>query len=180
MKHAIGPRREIGVRTVFNILGPLTNPAGATRQILGVFDAGLTELVAGVLKNLGSEHACVVHGQDGMDEVSTCATTTVAELSGGNIRRYEVTPEELGLARAKLADLQVEGAVESAKVIREVLSGKPGPARDIVLANAGFGLLAGDVVKNAAQGVKIAGEVIDSGKAARALEKLIEVSNRPA
>lgn len=180
MKHAIGPRREIGVRTVFNVLGPLTNPAGARRQIIGVYDVRLTELMAAVLANLGSIHACIVHGHDGMDEVTTCDATTVAELSGGKIRRYDVTPEELGLKRAKLADLQVDGADQSAAVIREVLSGKPGPARDIVLANAGFGLLAGDLVSDAVEGVKLAREVIDSGRARMALDKLVELSNRPA
>ncbi len=178
MKHAIGPRREIGVRTVFNILGPLTSPAGATRQILGVFDAELTDLVAAVLRNLGSVHACVVHGADGMDEVTTCARTTVAELKDGKITRYEVTPEDLGLPRATLADLQVAGVAESAAVVRGVLSGRPGPARDIVLANSAFGLLAGDLVSDPRQGVKLAEQVIDSGKARMALEKLVEVSTR--
>ena len=177
MKHAIGPRREIGVRTVFNILGPLTNPAGAKRQILGVFEAELTGLVASVLANLGSEHACVVHGHDGMDEVTTCDATTVAELKEGHIRRYEVTPEELGIARGSIEALQVDGVEESAEMIREVLAGRRGAARDIVLANAGFGLVAGDVVSEAREGVKLAGEVIDSGKARASLARLVEVSN---
>ena len=163
---------------MFNILGPLTNPAGAKRQVMGVFDARLTELVAAVLKNLGTIHACVVHGRDGMDEVTTCAATTVAELKEGEIRRYEVTPEELGLRRAKVEELQVRDAQESAEVIRGVLGGKRGAAREIVLANAGLGLVAGDVAGDAREGVKRAAEVIDSGAARRALEKLVEVSNR--
>lgn len=180
MKHAIEPRGEIGVRTVFNILGPLTNPAGADRQVIGVFEPRLTELMANVLKNLGSVHACVVHGHDGMDEVTTCDATTVAELSGGTIRRYEVTPEELGLPRAELADLLVPDAQASARVIREILAGKPGAPRDIVLANAAFGLIAADVVQTPSEGVRRAAEVVDSGRAAQALDKLVEVSNAPA
>jgi len=178
MKHAIGPRREIGLRTMFNILGPLTNPAGAQRQVLGVFDEALTDLMAGVLKNLGSIHACVVHGHDGMDEVTICDATTIAELVEGRIKRYQVTPEDLGLPRAKLSDLQVPGVAESASVIRNVLAGKPSPHRDIVLANAAFGLLAGDRVTDPAQGVKLAAEIIDSGKAQEALDNLIASSNR--
>ena len=179
MKHAIGPRRELGVRTIFNILGPLTNPAGAQRQILGVFDSELTGLMAAVLRNLGSVHACIVHGHDGMDEVTTCDATTVAELVGGEIKCYEVTPEDLELPRAKIEDLQVDGVTESAAVISDVLAGKPGPARDIVLANAAFGLLAGDVVGSPVEGVKAAAEALDTARAQAALEKLVEVSNSP-
>ena len=177
MKHAIGPRREIGIRTVFNILGPLTNPAGASRQLLGVFAPELTDLMASALKNLGSEHACVVHGRDGMDEVSLCDETLIAELAGGEIRSYTVKPEDLGLERASIDALTVDGVEGSAHVIREVLDNTPGPALDIVLLNAAFGLLAADRVTEPKDGIEQARDVIASGKAAEALRKLVDITN---
>ncbi|HUU43122.1 MAG TPA: anthranilate phosphoribosyltransferase [Planctomycetota bacterium] len=177
MKHAIGPRREIGIRTIFNILGPLTNPAGAPHQLLGVFAPHLTGLMASVLANLGSRHACVVHGHDGMDEVTTCDETTVAELADGNVRTYRVKPEDFGIRRAKLDDLKVDTPAESARVIRDVFAGKEGPALDIVLLNAAFGLVAGDRAQSPAEGLQLARRVISDGKAAEALEKLVELSN---
>jgi len=179
MKHAIGPRREIGIRTIFNILGPLTNPAGARHQLLGVFAPHLTTLIASVLRNLGSVHACVVHGHDGMDEVTTTDESTVTELKEGQIRTYTVRPEDLGVQRARLPELQVSSPQESARVIRDVLAGKEGPPLDIVLMNAAFGLLAADRVKTAPEGFDLAREVISQGKAAAALDKLVRLSNAP-
>jgi len=177
MKHAIGPRREMGIRTIFNILGPLTNPAGAPHQLLGVFGPHLTELIASVLRNLGSKHACVVHGHDGMDEVTTCDETTVAELADGKIETYTVKPEDFGLGRAKLDALVVASPPESAQVIRDVFAGKAGAPLDIVLLNAAFGVLAADQVKTAQEGLDVARRVIADGKAAEALDKLVEISN---
>ncbi len=177
MKHAIGPRREIGIRTIFNILGPLTNPAGARHQLLGVFAPRLTEFMATVLRNLGSSHAVVVHGADGMDEITTCAETTVAELARGEITSRTIRPEDFEIPRAKLADLQVAGPAESAEVIRDVLANKPGPARDIVLLNAAFGLLAADQVATPRQGLELARQALAAGFARQALEKLVRVSN---
>jgi anthranilate phosphoribosyltransferase len=177
MKHAVGPRREIGIQTIFNILGPLSNPARAKRQLLGVFAPRLTELMASVLRNLGSVHACVVHGHDGMDEVTICDETTVAEMKPGGIRTYVVKPEDFGFKRAALSGLVVAGPPESARVIRDVLAGSPGAPLDIVLLNAAFGLLAADLVNTPQEGVPLAREVIASGRAANALAKLIEVSN---
>jgi len=176
MKHAIGPRREIGIRTIFNILGPLTNPAGARHQLLGVFAPHLTTLVASVLRNLGSVHACVVHGHDGMDEITTCDESTVTELKHGELRTYAVRPEEFGVRRAKLPELQVSSPGESARVIREVLAAKEGAALDIVLVNAAFGLLAADRVKTAREGFGLAREVVSQGKAAEVLSKLAQIS----
>lgn len=180
MKHAVGPRREIGIRTVFNIIGPLTNPAGARHQILGVFAPHLTGLIASVLKNLGSVHACVVHGHDGMDEVTTCDETTVAELAGGAIRTYAVKPEDFGIKRARLDDLTVSGPPESAQVIRDVFAGREGPPLDVVLLNAAFALVAAEQAETAREGLDLAREVIARGKAAEALDRLVEISNAGA
>jgi len=177
MKYAIGPRREMGIRTIFNILGPLTNPAGAPRQLLGVFAPHLTELMASVLSNLDSVHACVVHGHDGMDEVTTCDETTITELADGKIRTYTVKPEDFGIQRGRLAELTVDNPQESAQVIRDVFAGAEGPALDIVLLNAAFALLAADEAKTAAEGVRLARRIISEGKAAQALDKLVELSN---
>ncbi|KPL01427.1 MAG: anthranilate phosphoribosyltransferase [Planctomycetes bacterium SM23_65] len=180
MKYAIGPRREMGIRTIFNILGPLTNPAGAPHQLLGVFSAHLAEFIASVLKNLGSKHACVVHGHDGMDEVTTCDETTVAELAEGRIKTYAVKPEDFDISRAALDALVVESPAQSAQVIRDVFAGKEGPPRDIVLLNSAFAFLAADRAETAVDGLAIAREVIARGKAAEALDKLVEISNAEA
>ncbi len=180
MKHAVEVRREIGIRTIFNILGPLTNPAGAHHQILGVFSPKLTEFMAGVLKNLGSTHACVVHGRDGMDEITTCDETTIAELVHGRIRTLTVKPEDFDLPRAKVQDLLVNGPAESAAIIRDVLANRPSPARDIVLLNAAFGLVAADLVATPRQGLEVARQALASGFAKRALDRLVAVSNATA
>lgn len=180
MKFAIGPRREIGVRTVFNVLGPLTNPAGARCQVIGVYDAALVPLLAGVLRDLGSDRCMVVHGDDGLDEITTTGSTAVAELSGGAVRCYSVTPEQFGLARAKLSDLVVRTLEEAAESVRNVLAGKPGPHRDIVLLNAGAAIMVSGAAGDVAAGMKKAAESIDSGAARRTLERLAAVSAGPA
>lgn len=177
MKHAIGPRKEMGVRTLFNLLGPLTNPAGAQHQVLGVFSRDWVEPIAEVLKQLGSAHALVVHSEDGMDEISIAAPTYVAELKAGTIRSYRIAPEDFGLARGDLAALKVADAQESLAIIRDVLAGRPGPARDIVVLNAGAAIYAADLVDSLAAGVARAAEVIDSGAARDKLAALVQISN---
>ena len=177
MKHAIGPRREIGTRTVFNILGPLTNPAGAKRQLLGVFDASLTGKLAGVLQMLGSERAYVVHGSDGLDEITSTGPSQVTELKNGALRTFEVTPGSFGFETATAADLQGGTAADNAAILRSVLEGKPGPAKDIVVMNAAAAVAAGDLAEDLPSGAAVAEEGIASGAGLAALEKLVEVSN---
>ena len=177
MKHAMTPRREMGIRTIFNILGPLTNPAGARRQVLGVFREDLTETLANVLKALGSERAFVVHGMDGLDEISITSETKVAELESGRVETYQVSPEDFGLRRSRLEDLIVNTVEESAKAVREVLSGERGPKRDVVLLNGGCVLVAAGLARDIGEGIRLSGESIDSGNARRALERLVALSN---
>jgi anthranilate phosphoribosyltransferase len=177
MKHAIGPRKEMRVRTVFNLLGPLTNPAGAPNQVLGVFSSHWVEPLAQVLKRLGSEHVLVVHAEDGLDEISIAAPTRIAELRDGNISVYNVAPEDFGLQRAGLAALAVEDASQSLAMIRDVFEDHPGPARDIVMLNAGAAIYAAGLAPALADGVVLAGEVIQDGRAGETFEALIEVSN---
>ena len=176
MKHAIGPRREIGTRTVFNVLGPLTNPAGARRQLIGVYHQALTGTLAGVLKEMGSERAFVVHGSDGMDEITITGATMVGELTAGQVKSYEVTPEELGLQRAEARALAGGDADENAAILRAVLGGEQGPRRDVVLLNAAAAIVAGGAGGTLAEGMERAAEAIDSGKATGCLDSLIEVS----
>jgi anthranilate phosphoribosyltransferase len=176
MKYAGVPRREIGIRTVFNILGPLTNPAGATAQVLGVADDSLVEKLALVLQGLGCRHVLVVHGEDGLDEITTTAKTRVGELQDGSIKTYAIGPEEFGLPGAKMESLKGGTVKENAAILRRVLSGAPGSQRDVVLVNAAAVLLAGDHVKTLKQGVALANEIIDSGRAAEKLEQLIKLS----
>lgn len=178
MKHAIGPRREMGVRTIFNILGPLTNPANTPNQLLGVFSAELVRPLAEVLQQLGSDHVLVVHGEDGMDEISIGAATQVAELKQGRIDCYLIQPEDFGLRRADKAELAVSGAEESLQVVRRVLAGEPGAARDIVLLNAGAAIYAANLVDSLAAGVTRAAEVIDNGSAAAKLDALARLSQQ--
>ncbi len=177
MKHAIGPRREIGTRTVFNILGPLTNPAGARRQLLGVFDASLTEKLAGVLQMLGSERAYVVHGSDGLDEITSTGPSQVTELKNGVLRTFEVAPGCFGFETATAADLLGGTAADNAAILRSVLEGKPGPAKDVVVMNAAAAVAAGDLAEDLPSGTAVAEESIASGAALAALEKLVEISN---
>jgi anthranilate phosphoribosyltransferase len=177
MKHAIGPRREMRVRTVFNLLGPLTNPAGAPNQVLGVFSADWVEPLAQVLRRLGSEHVLVVHADDGLDEISIAAPTRVAELKDGDISVYTVAPEDFGLQRSGLEPIAVADAAQSLQMIRAVLDNQPGPARDIVTLNAGAAIYAAGLTGSLAAGVTRAAEVLASGKARQTFEALIEVSN---
>jgi anthranilate phosphoribosyltransferase len=176
LKHWAPIRGELAIRTVFNLLGPICNPAGVKRQVVGVFSAQWVEPIAHVLKNLGSEHVWVVHGHDGLDELTTTGATEVAELKQGKVRKFEVTPADAGLAPAKLSDLKGGDAKVNAAAIRGVLSGKEGPFRDIVLLNAGAALVVGGKAANLKDGVALAAHSIESGAAAKALEKLIEVS----
>lgn len=177
MKHAIGPRKEMGVRTIFNVLGPLTNPAGAPNQLLGVFSKELVEPLAHVLANLGSNHVLVVHSEDGMDEISIGAPTFVAELKDGAVTSYTIEPEDFGLARADLSSLKVEDAAESLMVVKGVLENRPGPARDIVQLNAGAALYVAGLADSLAAGVTRAGEVMASGAALARLDELVKISN---
>jgi anthranilate phosphoribosyltransferase len=177
MKFAAGPRREIGVRTVFNILGPLTNPASAACQVLGVADPSLAETMALVLARLGSRRALVVHGRDGLDEMSISGPTLVCELVEGCVRQYEVTPQEVGLALSDAAAVAGGMPEENAAALREVLAGRPGPQRDIVLLNAAAGLVALERAATLAEGVAQAAEAIDSGAARERLERFVAVTN---
>jgi anthranilate phosphoribosyltransferase len=176
MRHAIGPRREIGVRTLFNILGPLTNPAAASIQVLGVYDADLTDTLARVLVALGSRHCFVVHGSDGLDEITTTGPSRVAEGQGGKVGAYQLDPGEVGIRRAKPADLKGGDAQVNAAITRKILDGEKGPQRDIVLLNAAPAFVAAGKAKNIKQGIAVAAEAIDSGAAAEKLARLVEAS----
>ncbi len=181
MKHAVGPRRELGLRTVFNLLGPLTNPAGARRQVVGVYDAALVRPLAEVLGQLGAAHAMVVHGAGGMDELSLLGATEVAEWDGSQVRTYSVTPEQVGLTRAHAPQLAGGPAADNAAIVRSVLAGEPGPRRDIVLLNAGAALQMGGAAGTLVQGVEAAANAIDTGAASTTLERLVaSTSGEPA
>jgi len=176
MKYAAAPRREIGIRTVFNIVGPLTNPAGAEAQVLGVADGSLVEKLARVLQNLGCHHALVVHGEDGLDEITLTGKTLVCELKDGRINSYAVSPEDFGLSRAGLDSLRGGTVDENAALLRSILDGAPGPQRDVVLLNAAAALVAGDRVPSLEPGLDLAREALASGRALAKLEQLIEFS----
>ena len=180
MKHAIGPRKEMGVRTIFNVLGPLTNPAGAPNQLLGVFSKALVEPLAQVLKNLGSNHVLVVHAEDGMDEISIGASTFVAELKDGEVSTYTIRPEDFGLVTSDVASLKVEDAGQSLAVIKGVLENRSGPARDTVQLNAGAALYAAGLADSLAAGVTRAAEVLAGGQALAKLDELVTVSQASA
>ncbi|WP_303905204.1 anthranilate phosphoribosyltransferase [Thiohalomonas denitrificans] len=173
MKHAIAPRREMGVRTIFNVLGPLTNPAGAPHQVIGVFSNHWVEPLAEVLGKLGSRHVLVVHAEDGMDEISIGAPTLVAELKDGVVSTYRITPEMFGIRQCSITALAVEGPEQSVVVMRSVLDGVPGPAQDIVRLNAGAAIYAADLVDSLQAGVDRATEVIASGAAREKLDALV-------
>ena len=179
MKYVGAIRRELGFRTVFNILGPLTNPGSPKMQLLGVYDEYLIEPLAQVLINLGVERGMVVYGQDKLDEISLSAPTSVCEFRGGWFRRYTITPEDFGLTRCQKSDLAGGTPEENARITRAILDGERGPNRDAVLLNAGAALYIGGKAGTMASGVALAGELIDSGKARAVLETLIEVSSRP-
>lgn len=178
MKYAIGPRREMGIRTIFNILGPLTNPAGAKRQVLGVFDDSLTEVMAEVLANLGATHAFIVHGEDGLDEITNTDKTKITELKNGRIDTYFITPEDIGFPRAKKEDLLGGKAEENAQIVIDILNGKKGPKRDITIMNASAALITGDRAKSFSEAIEKASGAIDSGAALKKLEEIKAVSNR--
>lgn len=177
MKYVGAIRRELGFRTVFNILGPLTNPGHPTMQLLGVYDEYLVQPLAQVLMNLGVKRGMVVYGQDRLDEISMSAPTTVCEFKDGWMKNYTVTPEQFGLTRCAKADLVGGTPAENAAITRAILEGEKGPKRDAVLMNAGAALYIGGKTDSFADGIRLAAELIDSGKAAKTLATLIEVSN---
>ena len=178
MRFAAGPRREIGIRTVFNILGPLTNPAGATHQLLGVADPALGRMMAEVLLRLGSEHVLVVHGADKVDEMSICAPTQIWELYEGNIHEYTVTPEDVGLTRAAAGSVKGGTAQENAVTLRAILGGQQaGPILDMVLLNAAGALVAGNKVVGLPKAVEAARELVSNGSALKRVDDLVRVSN---
>ena len=177
MKYAAPVRRELGVRTLFNLLGPMTNPATARRQVMGVFDKSLTAKLAQVLQKLGSEHVLVVHGADGMDEISFTGDTFVAELKNGQVTEYVLNPAQFGMATHQLKDIQIQNAGESKAMILDVLNRKQGAARDIVLMNAGAAIYVSGQAESLQAGIHKAAEVIDSGAALEKLNQLIALSN---
>ncbi len=177
MRYAAPPRKEVGVRTIFNILGPLSNPASATCQVLGVYEEELTETMARVLGNLGTKRAFVVHGMDGLDEVTVTGKTKVSELAGGRVRSYYVAPGTFGLKKAALGEIRGGSAEENAAMVRGVLSGEEGPRRDVVLMNSSVALMAAGKVKNFKEGVRVAASAIDSGGALKKLEDLARITN---
>ncbi len=178
MKYAIGPRREIGIRTIFNILGPLTNPAKVTSQIMGVYAADLTSSLAQALGNLGARHAFVVHGMDGLDEITITGKTKVSEFSNGTVKDYFLHPADFGMATGKVEDLRGGDAKENASITVAVLKGSKNARRDIVLMNAAAGIVASGKASDFKEGIRLAAESIDSGSALRKLEQLKLFSNK--
>ncbi len=177
MKYAIGPRREIGIQTIFNLLGPLTNPAMATHLLVGIYDGALTEPIAQILKNLGCRRAMVVHSEDGLDEISLCGPTRVSELRDDRVTTHTLSPEELGLKRCPSEELQGGTPEECAAILRKILQGEKGPKRDVVLLNSGAALCVSGVADSVPRGMQLAAESIDSGKAREKLELLIQITN---
>jgi len=177
MRHVAPIRAQLGIRTIFNLLGPLTNPAGARRQVLGVYASHWVRPMAESLRALGTDHALVVHGVDGIDEVSVSGETLVAEIGHGEINEYTLTPAMMGLKPSPLSALAGGPAEENAQAIRDLLEGRPGPFRDIVMANAGAGLYVLGEAESLVAGTLLAGEAIDSGRAARALDRLSALSH---
>ena len=177
MKHWAPVRAELGIRTIFNVLGPICNPAGVKRQVVGVYTQELVEPIAHVLNNLGSEHVWVVHGRDGMDEMTTTGATRVAELKGGMVRTFDVTPADAGLLPARLSDLVGGDAATNAAAITELLAGAKGPFRDIVVLNTAAAMIIAGKVETLAAGAELAATAIDSGAAQAALATLVETSN---
>ena len=177
MKYAIGPRREIGIRTIFNALGPLTNPAGTQAQVLGVYAPELTEIHANVLNNLGCQHAFVVHGDDGLDEITTTTTTRISELRNGTVETYTLDATTLGIPRAELNALSGGAPEENAEVVVSILRGEKGPKRDIVVLNAGAAIVTSGKADSLEAGIELASKSIDSGEAFAKLEGLKAASN---
>ena len=178
MKHAIGPRREIGIRTIFNILGSLTNPAAANRQVLGVFREDLVEPLARVLLSLGCRRGFVVHGSDGMDEITLTGTTLVAAISGGTVEVQTIAPEQFGFQRCRLEELQGGDAEQNARIVTAVLSGSKGPKRDIVLLNSAYALVAAGLAADVDAGIEQAAAAIDEGRAKAILNALVRITNQ--
>src|SRR5467141_1166408 len=180
MKHVMAARREMGVRTVFNMLGPLTNPAGANAQVIGVYAAALTEPLARVLAELGTFRAFVVHGADGLDEISTTGESRISEVREGMVRTFTVRPEDFGVPRASIGDLLGGDREQNAEIIRAILAGVPGPKRDIVLMNASAALVAGGRARDLKEGVELAARSIDSSTARQKLGRLVALSQELA
>ena len=178
MKHAAGPRQEIGIRSIFNLLGPVTNPAGASVQVLGVYEQSLTDKIALVLKRLGTKEAFVVCGEGTFDEISICGPTKVSHLKDADVSTFQMTPEEYDFKRAGLQDIVGGDAKENAEIIRHILDGKKGPKRDMVLLNASAAFVAAGLCSNFKEGIHIAAESIDSGKARDKLNQLIEFTQQ--
>jgi anthranilate phosphoribosyltransferase len=178
MKYAAPVRKEIGIRTIFNILGPLTNPANARCQVIGVYDDSLTDMLGKVLANLGSEHAFVVRGEDGLDEITLTTETKVTELKDGKLRTYHIKPEDFGFRRCRPEDLKGGGPEENAEIIRTILKGKKGAQQDIVMLNAAAAITAGGAANSIEEGISCARGSIDSGRALDKLNKLMEMTNK--
>lgn len=176
-KYAAAPRKELGIRTIFNLLGPLTNPAGVPNLLIGVYAKHLVTPLAEVMKALGNNHVLVVHSDDGMDEISIAAPTNVAELKNGQVSSYTITPEQFGLKRGKLADITVANIEESLTLMRSVLDNQPGTARDIVLLNAGAAIYASNIANTLEQGIKLAEKVLADGTAKKKLEALVTLTS---
>jgi len=177
MKYAAGPRKEIGIRSVFNVLGPLTNPAGATVLLLGVYDMSLTEKIAMVLNKLETREAFVVCGEGNLDEISISGPTRVSHVKDGKVDTFEITPEEVGLKHADIKEIEGGDVVENANIIRDILDGKKGPKRDMVLINASAAFVAAGYSKDFKEGVKLGEETIDSGRAKAKLQELVKFTN---
>ena len=177
MKHAIGPRKELAVRTIFNVLGPLTNPAKAPNQVMGVYDQSLIEPIAKVLKSLGSHHVMVVHSADGLDELSIADKTFVAELNDGNVNTYSIHPEELGFGLGDLNDIKVNDAESSLELIREAFSGQDGTAKDIISLNAGAAIYVSGLTTSLQSGVDRANQALSNGSAQQKLDDYVKASN---
>jgi len=178
MKHCAGPRQEMGIRTLLNVLGPLTNPAGATHQVLGVYNPNLTDVLAKVLVQLGSQHCFVLHGMDGLDELTVCDRTKVSEGKGGVVSNYFVTPEEFDLSRVHKKEIAGGTPEENARITRDILQGKKGPKRDIVCLNAAAAIVAGQQAKTLKDGLRIARQSLDTGAAAEKLDRLVAWTNK--
>lgn len=178
MKHAAGPRQEVGIRSIFNLLGPVTNPAGASVQVLGVYEQSLTDKIALVLKRLGTKEAFVVCGEGTFDEISICGPTKVSHLKDDKVRTFEITPEEYGFKRAALKDIVGGNAKENARIVRNILEGEKGAKRDMVLLNASAAFVAAGLCDNFNEGIMLAIDSIDSGKACNKLDKLIETTRQ--
>lgn len=178
MKHCAGPRQEMGIRTLFNLLGPLTNPAGATHQVLGVYDAKLTELLGRVLLELGSQHCFVIHGMDGLDEVTLSDRTKVSEGKGGVVSSYFMAPEEFGLQRVARKEFAGGTPEDNARITKDILQGRKSPKRDIVCLNAAPAMVVGRKTKTLKEGFRLAQQVIDSGAAAEKLDRLIAYTRK--